>query len=88
MFEDDSELARTAVLDAVENQLRDNDPPETAETLNRLVREGHSRDEAKRFIAAVLASEIFGALQSSSGYDEKRYLARLKQLPGMPWKDR
>lgn len=87
MFEDDSELARDALLDAVGNQLRDNNPPETRETLDRLVDAGHSSDEARRLIAAVLASEFFNVLQSSSGFDEARYISRLKLLPEMPWKD-
>ncbi len=87
MFEGDPELARTVILEAVENQLRENNPPATKETLDRLIHAGHSKDEAKDLIAAVLAGELFDVLQSSSGYDEVRYLARLKQLPDMPWKD-
>jgi len=85
MIDEDQKFARVAILEAVETQLRDNDPPETKETFDRLVHAGHSNDEAKELIAAVLAAEIFDALQSSSGYDEKRFLSRLKQLPDMPW---
>ena len=50
---------REAILKAVENQLSNNNPPETRQTFNRLVNEGHSEDEAKILIANVVAVEIF-----------------------------
>ena len=47
-----------AALEVVETQLRDDDPPETRETFDRLVGEGHTEAEAKRLIAAVVLAEI------------------------------
>jgi hypothetical protein len=44
-------------LEVVENQIRDNDPPETRQTLDRLLAEGYTADEARRLIStAVRAS--------------------------------
>jgi len=43
--------------------LREEDPPETRETFERLVGEGHTEAEAKRLIAAVVLAEIGEILQ-------------------------
>lgn len=43
----------------IENQLRSNDPPETQETLDRLMRNGHTRKEAMKLILAALAVQMF-----------------------------
>jgi len=45
---DDPKLARRAILDAVENQLRENSPPEANATLERLTAAGYSKADAKR----------------------------------------
>jgi hypothetical protein len=76
---------RQAILDVVNNQLRDGTPPETAATLERLVREGHSREQAIELIGAVVASEIFGVLKEGRAYDGARFVAALRSLPRMPW---
>lgn len=70
-----------ALLEVVENQLRDNTPPETKQTLDRLIKEGHSEEEAKRLIATVVATEIFGVLKNKRPYDQARYIAALNRLP-------
>ena len=44
---------RRAFLDIVQNQLRVNTPPETKETLDRLLREGYSRKRALEMIACI-----------------------------------
>ncbi|MBI5715703.1 MAG: hypothetical protein HZC38_20075 [Chloroflexi bacterium] len=70
-----------AMLEVVENQLRDGTPPETKQTLDRLIKEGHSEEEAKRLIATVVASEIFGVFKNKRPYDQARYIAALQRLP-------
>jgi hypothetical protein len=76
---------RRAMLEVVENQLRDGSPPETQETLDRLLAEGHSREQAVELIACVLAAEIFDMLKHRQPYDEARYLAGLRALPRLAW---
>jgi len=78
------ERARAAIFEVIENQLRNNDPPETRETLERLLHAGHSRAEAMRLIACVLTNELFGILKSEASYDNARYVANLKRLPELP----
>lgn len=78
---------RRALLEVVENQLRDGTPPETRATLERLLAEGFSRTKAVELIACVVSSEIFDVLQSGQPYQEQRYLAGLRALPRRPWDD-
>ena len=73
-----------AVLEVVENQIRQLNPPATKETLDRLLREGHSQEEARRLIGCVVASEIFDILKTMQAYDEGRYVAALRNLPELP----
>ena len=78
---------RAAILEVVYNQLRDNTPPETRETFERLQREGHSVDEAKRLIGVVVSYELFDVLKSKQPYNEARFVNSLKQLPKLPFDD-
>ena len=76
---------RRAILDVVNNQLRDGTPPETAATLERLIHEGHSRKQAMELIGGVVACEIFAVLKQGRPYDGARYVAALQALPRLPW---
>ncbi len=79
-----SRVLNQAILKVVDNQIRDLTPPATRETFDRLVREGVTKDEARRLIACVVASEIFDVLKHEQPYDEERYLKALKKLPELP----
>jgi hypothetical protein len=79
-----SERARKAILEVVDNQLRDLNPPATKETFDRLVAEGFSQDEARRLIGCVVAGEIFGVVKSLRPYDRERYVTALNNLPELP----
>ena len=46
-------------MDIVDNQLRDNTPPETRQTLARLVADGHTLEDARRLIGCVVSTEIY-----------------------------
>ena len=80
----DGQLAGEAMVEAVENQIRDNDPPETRTTLERLMSLGESRENAMRYIASVLSIELFEALHNKTPYNEERYLTNLRNLPELP----
>lgn len=77
-------IVRTAILEVVENQLRDGTPPETRQTLQRLVTEGYSEEEARRLIGVVVTSEIFNVLKHNQPYNEVRFIVALRQLPKLP----
>jgi len=80
-------MAGEGIIEAIETQIRDNDPPETRITLDRLMSLGESRNNAMRFIGAVMAQEMFELLQNKQQYNEDRYVANLKNLPEMPFDD-
>jgi hypothetical protein len=82
---EDGQRAGEAIIEVVENQLRDNQPPETKETLERLISMGETRENAMRYIASVLSVELFEVLKSKKPYDEKRYIKNLKALPKLPY---
>ena len=76
-------LVGAALVEAVENQLRDNDPPITARTLERLKGEGYSREEAIDLIVVALSAEIWAIQTSKRRFDLKNYTTLLESLPGL-----
>ena len=84
---DSRERLRAAVLEVVENQIRDGTPPETRQTIERLQREGVSADDAKSLIAALVAAEIFSIAKDKRPFDERRFVECLHKLPALPWDD-
>ena len=76
---------RRMILEVVENQIRDNDPPETRQTLRRLIKEGFSREEAVELIGAVVVNEIYNVLKQEENFNRKRFVAALRQLPKLPY---
>ncbi len=78
---------RKAIFQIVRNQLRANDPPETKQTLDRLIADGHSKDGAMELIACVIANEIFELTSRGEPYDNDRYVNSLHALPTLPWDD-
>jgi len=74
-----------AILEAVDNQLRELNPPEAKETYDRLVATGISDMEARRLIAVALSSEIFQVLKEKKSYNPERYIESLRKLPQLPW---
>jgi hypothetical protein len=87
MNQSDPTKAGTAILEAVENQLKANEPPKVKETLNRLISLGISRQESKKYIACALSVEIFGAIKNLEAFNPQRYDQNLDNLPEMPWED-
>ena len=73
-----------AALEVVENQLRADDPPETRETFDRLMEEGHSDAEAKALIAAVVLTEMVDILRTSAPFNRARFVESLDRLPALP----
>ena len=81
----EGQLAGEGMIEIVENQIRDNDPPETRITLDRLMSLGESRNNSMRYIGAVLAQEIYEVFTNNKPFNEERYIANLKNLPELPY---
>lgn len=71
-------------LQVVENQLRDNEPPETRQTLARLVNEGYSEHQAKTLISTCVGKELVEAIHFETIQDKNRYVNNLHNLPELP----
>lgn len=83
-MEESKAILRAAFMEIVDNQLAANDPPETKQTLDRLLREGWSHDDAKALICQCVITEVFRAGKYGEPSNEKRYLYNLKNLPNEP----
>ena len=81
---EDGQKAGEAIVEVIENQLADNNPPETKQTLERLMKLGESRENSIRYISTALSVEIFGAFKHNEPYNNERYLSNLKALPRLP----
>ena len=81
----DSHRLRKAILEVINVQIRDNDPPETKQNLIRLQEQGFSEEEALKLIGYVVAAEVFSVLKENRQYDKEKYIAALNDLPRLPW---
>jgi hypothetical protein len=75
---------RQIMLGVVEEQLRQNSPPETATTLKRLMTEGYSRDHAVELISVLVATEMFDVMKQQQPFNHERFVSRLHKLPDLP----
>jgi hypothetical protein len=73
-----------AFLEVVENQLREDNPPETRETLSRLMAEGYSREDAVLLIAQAVCVEAYTILKTKKEFNHDRYVRNLSALPQEP----
>ena len=68
------------ILEVVDTQLRDNDPPVTREAYDRLIDAGYSVNEAKEKIGAVVIEAIYDVMKQNQPYDEKSYAESLRNM--------
>ncbi len=68
----------------VRNQIKQNDPPETKQTYDRLIKEGFPKDEVMRQLAVVVAAEIYNIMKNEEPFNQERYIKRLNDLPQEP----
>ncbi len=83
-FETNPELGE-AILELIENQIRDNDPPETRQTVERLTRDGYTAEEARRLVSTAVSVELFHIVRDRLSFNRERYLWNLEHLPREPW---
>ncbi|GMR06685.1 MAG: hypothetical protein BMS9Abin25_1302 [Gammaproteobacteria bacterium] len=72
------------IVEAIENQIKEKNPLETTLTLERLMGNGESRENAMRYIASAFTIELFEIMKSNKPYNEERYINNLKALPRLP----
>lgn len=80
-----NKIMQKQIFDVIDNQIRDGKPAETKQTLDRLIKSGISKIEAKKYIGQCVAVEIFNVLKHKQPFDEKRYIQNLLNLPKEPF---
>jgi hypothetical protein len=80
-----NEILRAQIFEIIRNQIKDNDPPETKITYNRLKTLGHSDFETNQLIGQCVAIELFQVMKFKEPFDEMRYITNLKNLPKEPF---
>ncbi|HNW27844.1 MAG TPA: hypothetical protein PKN50_05165 [Spirochaetota bacterium] len=68
------------IMQSIEIQIRDNDPPAIKSTFERLVANGHDEADAKEMIASVIAEEIYLKMKDNRTITEELIAAHLAEL--------
>lgn len=83
-MEETNSLLGEEMKKVVRNQIKQNNPPETKQAYDRLIKDGYPKDEVIRQLAVVVASEIFDVMKNKEPYNQERYIKRLNDLPKEP----
>ena len=86
-MEDGSEITREVIFQVIENQIRENDPPITKETYDRLRTDGYTHDEVMKLIGCALSVELFEIMKNREPFNAQRYATNLMGLPELPWEE-
>lgn len=76
---------RDGLLELVDKQLAANNPPAMRLALERLMREGMARDQARLYIAMAILMAADGILRTDSAFDEAAFADLLDRLPHLAW---
>ena len=68
------------VFEVIENQIRDNNPPETKATWDRLKAAGYSDLKTKRMIGGVFVAHLYSVMKDQVPMDTEKYIRDLKRL--------
>ena len=68
------------IIQSVEIQIRDNDPPITKTTFERLMKNGRDQATAKEMIASVIAEEIYLTMKDDRKMNIENFARRLAEL--------
>ena len=79
------ELLRQQLIEVINTQISENNPPETKLTYDRLMKQFKDHDEVMRHIGCVIVAEIFDVLKKKEPYNKERYVEKLNNLPDLSW---
>ena len=68
------------IFEVVENQIRDNNPPETKTTWDRLKAAGYADLQIKKKIGGVIAEHLYYVMKDKVPMDMEKYIRDLKGL--------
>ncbi len=72
---------RNAINAVINQQIAENNPPETIETIERLQAEGFSKDEAYTLVGHLVSLEVAEQVAGEQGINMARFVAALERLP-------
>src|SRR3546814_12468015 len=81
----DSDIARNAIFEILDNQLAQGSPPEVRATLDRLLAAGHPEEEERRLLGCVIATKVFAVLQEGRYFVRERLAHALHEFTTLPW---
>ena len=77
--------AREIIFTIIDNQIKNNDPPDTLKVFNKLKTQGYSEFETKQLIGQCIAVEIYNMMKYKKPSDNERYIKNLNNLPKEPF---
>jgi len=80
-----NKILKEQIFEIIKNQLRDNDPPETKNTYDRLIKSGFDDFQTRQMIGQCLAVELFDVMKFGKPYNNERYIKNLRALPKEPF---
>jgi len=80
-----NEKIREQIFEIIKNQLKDNDPPETKATYDRLRKQGFDDFQTRQMIGQCIAVELFEIFKFNKPYNNERYIKNLIELPIEPF---
>ena len=80
MSEQTNPRLKKLLLEVVENQLRNNDPPITRITFDRLISDGYTKVEAKERIAAAVIGQIYDMLRDGKSFNMEECESKLNSI--------
>ena len=80
-----NERLREQIFQIIRNQLRENDPPETKLTYDRLIKQGFDDSQTRQMIGQCLTVELFEVIKFRKPYNNERYINNLRKLPDEPF---
>jgi hypothetical protein len=82
-----NEIIREQIFEIIKSQIESNTPPETKQTLKRLIDSGYSDQDARMLIGQCVGVELFSVLKLEKPFNNDRYVSNLKKLPEEPFGD-
>lgn len=80
-----NEKLKEQIFEIIKNQLRDNNPPETKATYDRLRKQGFDDFKTGQMIGQCIAVELFDVFKFAKPFNNERYVRNLIELPEEPF---
>lgn len=79
-----NKILREQIFEIIKNQMKDNNPPETKSTYDRLRKQGFDDLQTRQMIGQCVSVELFEILKFKKPFDDERYIKNLAGLPKEP----